>query len=50
MTGRHFEVNVAAYDLTDDEADALFDRVATAAHALGQDIIGSGRWVDDEDG
>ena len=39
-----YTITVQAFDMTDDQIDALFDRVADAAHALDEQVtVGGGR-------
>lgn len=49
MSERVYEVTILAFELSDEEAEALFDRVAEAAHAEDQPVIVSGRWTPLED-
>jgi hypothetical protein len=44
---RHFEVTVMGFEMTDEEAEALFDRVIDVAHALDEQVICSGGWVEE---
>ena len=46
---RHFEITVFVFDLTSNEADALFDRVADAAHALDEQAACHGQWRNDDE-
>lgn len=40
----NYTITVQAFDMTDDQIDALFDRVADAAHALDEQVtVGGGR-------
>jgi len=48
MSERLYEVAVTAAELTDEEAEALFDRVAEAAHRLDQQVICSAGWATEE--
>lgn len=41
---RFYEVTVSAFELSEDEAEALFDRIADAAHDLNQQVICTGGW------
>lgn len=39
-----YVITVEAFDMTSEQAEALFDRVAEAAHALDEQVtVGSGR-------
>lgn len=50
MSDRSYKIEIHAYGLDDAAVDALFDRVATAAHALDEEVTCTGgRWDEDED-